>query len=121
MNFNFKSMHHWKSVIGSPLSMHRLSTTSVELIDLNDELPQAMDVELDAGDYVSAKYNGKLYPGIVLAKTAQATITVKCMEHFAGNNWRWPSKEDIYVFYPNELTKIAPLRAQRRGYFEFHQ
>lgn len=76
--------------------------------------------DLKKGDFVTVKYNGEEYPGIIekLSDNNTGGPTVSCMMKF-GRSWKWPAKEDSMEYdWEDIIRKIAPpTLLSKRGYF----
>ncbi|XP_071943945.1 uncharacterized protein [Antedon mediterranea] len=79
------------------------------------------NLTVHVGEWYQVDYDGKLYPGEVIAIGEQNDFQVSVMEQ-VGKYWRWPTPRDtIYYVQENLKKKVqAPVVVNNRGHFEFH-
>ena len=72
------------------------------------------------GDWYTVEYEGRMYPGEVIAVGHENDYQVSVMEQ-AGKYWKWPNPRDVIFYLREKMSKKldAPAIANNRGHFKF--
>lgn len=110
---------HFLKVVNDEVVSHILTKDNTDRVDNEDVVTQGSDKSIEVGDWYIVQYEGKQFPGEVVA-VREGEFQVSVMER-VGKYWKWPTQKDAIFYVKNNMisTLDAPEVVNNRGHFKF--